>query len=96
MLARVTENVTGSSFGRRYPSIFWLYHSIAVSRLLKQVPRRLVRRGAELAKRHGDEVKYRVLQRYLDKVFQLTYDVVRRWRGRPRTARRSCSRSCCS
>ena len=76
LLIRITENVTASSFGRRYPSIFWLYHSIAVSRLLKEIPRRLVRRDAELARVHGDEVKYRVLQRYLDKVFQLTYDGV--------------------
>ncbi len=75
-LGQVTENVTSSSFGRRYPSIFWLYHSIALSRLLKEIPRRLVRRDAELARIHGDDVKYKVLQRYLDKVFQLTYDTV--------------------
>ncbi len=78
LLSRVTENVTASSFGRRYPSIFWLYHSIALSRLLKEIPRRLVRRDAELARLHGDEVKYQVLHRYLDKVFQLTYDGVQR------------------
>ena len=76
MLSQITENVTASSFGRRYPSIFWLYHSIALSRLLKEIPRRLVRRDADLARVHGDEVKYQVLQRYLDKVFQLTYDTV--------------------
>jgi hypothetical protein len=78
LLSQVTENVTASSFGRRYPSIFWLYHSIALSRLLKEIPRRLLRRDAELARRHGDQVKYRVLQRYLDKVFQLTYDGVQK------------------
>ena len=74
LLSRIIENVTASSFGRRYPSIFWLYHSIALSRLLKEIPRRLLRRDAETARTHGDEVKYAVLQRYLDKVFQLTYD----------------------
>ena len=78
LLSRITENVTASSFGRRYPSIFWLYHSIALSRLLKEIPRRLVRRDAELARVHGDEVKYQILQRYLDKVFQLTYDGVQK------------------
>ncbi len=78
LLARITENVTASSFGRRYPSIFWLYHSIALSRLLKEIPRRLVRRDAELARAHGDQVKYQVLQRYLDKIFQLTYDGVQK------------------
>jgi hypothetical protein len=78
LLARITDNVTSSSFGRRYPSIFWLYHSIALSRLLKEIPRRLVRRDAEIARVHGDEVKYAVLQRYLDKVFQLTYDSIQR------------------
>ncbi|MFQ5349827.1 MAG: hypothetical protein ACE5EG_05225 [Thermoanaerobaculia bacterium] len=78
LLSRVTENVTASSFGRRYPSIFWLYHSIALSRLLKEIPRRLVRRDAELAREHGDRVKYQVLQRYLDKVLQLSYDGVQK------------------
>ncbi len=78
LLGRITDNVTSSSFGRRYPSIFWLYHSIALSRLLKEIPRRLVRRDAETARIHGDEVKYAVLQRYLDKVFQLTYDAIQR------------------
>ena len=76
LLSRVIENVTASSFGRRYPSIFWLYHSIALSRLLKEIPRRLMRRDAELARQHADTVKYQILQRYLDKVFQLTYDGV--------------------
>jgi hypothetical protein len=78
LLSRVTENVTASSFGRRYPSIFWLYHSIALSRLLKEIPRRLVRRDAEIARIHGDEVKYQILRRYLDKVFQITYDGVQK------------------
>ena len=78
LLSRVTENVTASSFGRRYPSIFWLYHSIALSRLLKEIPRRLLRRDSELARTHGDAVKYQVLQRYLDKVFQVSYDGVQK------------------
>ncbi len=76
LLSTATENVTSSSFGRGYPSIFWLYHSIAVSRQLKEVPRRLVRRSSDLARLHGDAVKYRIYQRYLDRVVRLTYDVV--------------------
>ncbi len=36
LLTRATENATRSSFGRHYPSIFWLYHSLAISRLFNR------------------------------------------------------------
>ncbi len=78
LLERATENATRSSFGRQYPSIFWLYHSIAVSRLFKELPRRLVRLDAPLAREQGEQIKYRIFGRFLDRILALTYDVVHR------------------
>ncbi|MDX1502093.1 MAG: hypothetical protein R3325_07000 [Thermoanaerobaculia bacterium] len=78
LLQTATENAVSSSFGRGYPSIFWLFHSIAVSRLFKETPRRLRRESLALGKTRGDEVKYRVFHRYLDRVLQLTYEVTTR------------------
>ncbi len=78
LLAQATENAVTSSFGRRYPSIFWLFHSIAVSRVFKEAPMRLRRQQLSVGKAKGDEIKYRVFNRYLDRVLTTTYDVVNR------------------
>ncbi len=78
LLGQATENAVTSSFGRRYPSIFWLFHSIAVSRVFKEAPMRLRRQQLSVGKAQGDEIKYRVFNRYLDRVLATTYDVVHR------------------
>ncbi len=78
LLEPTTENACNSSFGRLYPSIFWLYHSVAVARLFKESPRRIRRADLEVGKEHGDRLKYVVFNHYLDKVLSLTYDVARR------------------
>ena len=78
LLERCTENAVRSSFGRRLASIFWLYHSVSVSRLFKEMPRRIRRHDLELGKSHGDAIKYRIYDRFLDRVLDLTYDVVHR------------------
>jgi len=75
-LRGVTRNVTSSSYGRRFPSIFWLYHSIAVSRVFKETPRRLVQLNAQAGRQYGAAIKYRVYDRFLDRVLNLTYDEV--------------------
>ena len=74
LLAGAVENATMSSYGRHFPAIFWLFHSIALSRLLKETPRRLVRLDLQAGRAHGDEIKYRIFDRYLDRVLTLTYD----------------------
>ena len=74
-LARATENVTTSSYGRHFPDIFWLQHSLDVARLLKETPRRITRLSLALGKEHGGAVKYKVFYRYLDRVMSLTYDL---------------------
>jgi hypothetical protein len=77
-LTRAIENVTLSSYGRQYPATFWLHHSWSVARLLKETPRRIVRRQAEVGRQHGDLIKYRVLERFLDRVINTCYDLVTR------------------
>ncbi len=81
LLAEATEYTVTSSFGRRYPSIFWLFHSIAVSRVFKESPLRLRRQQLSVGKAKGDEIKYRIFNRYLDRVLATTYDVVNRAAG---------------
>jgi hypothetical protein len=81
LLSRAVENATISSYGRQYPALFWLQHSLDLARLLKDVPRRLLRRDTELGRRHGDTVKYRILDRYLDRVLAVSYDLVQKVAG---------------
>ncbi|HEX6903977.1 MAG TPA: hypothetical protein VF789_29975 [Thermoanaerobaculia bacterium] len=80
-LTRAVENATISSYGRQYPAVFWLQHSLDLARLFKDVPRRILRRDSELGRRHGDAIKYRILDRYLDRVLSTTYDLVQRVAG---------------
>jgi len=73
LLARAVENATISSYGRQYPAIFWLHHSLEVARLLKETPKRILRADTEIGRRHGDAVKYRIFDRYLDRVLSLSH-----------------------
>lgn len=77
-LARVTENATRSSFGRRYPSILWLYHSGAVAYCFRRLPARIRQLDSAVGRDHGDRLKYTIFQRFLDRVLSLSYDTVHR------------------
>ncbi|HVS04447.1 MAG TPA: hypothetical protein VMT16_16920 [Thermoanaerobaculia bacterium] len=81
LFSRATDNVTTSSYGRNFPDIFWLYHSLDVARLFKDSPRRIVRHDLHLGKKQGGELKYKVFHKYLDRVLSLTYDAVHRLAG---------------
>ena len=82
LLCRAVENATISSYGRQYPAVFWLQHSLDVARLLKDVPKRILRRDSEIGRRHGDAIKYRILDRFLDRVLSATiYDLMQRLAG---------------
>jgi hypothetical protein len=78
LLARATENVTTSSYGRHHADLFWLQHSLDVARVLKESPRRITRLNLNLGKEQGGALKYKVFYRYIDRVMTLTYDVARR------------------
>jgi hypothetical protein len=78
LLSRAVENATISSYGRQYPAVFWLQHSLDVARSFKDVPKRILRRDSEIGRKHGDAIKYRILDRFLDRVLSATYDLVAR------------------
>lgn len=77
-LARAVENATISSYGRQFPELFWLHHSLDLAALLKETPRRVTREDQDLGRRHGDEIKYRVYDRYVDRVQSSIYDLMQR------------------
>jgi hypothetical protein len=81
LFTRASENATSSSYGRQYPAIFWLAHSLDTARFLKETPKRVIRQHLEIGRRHGEAIRYRVLERYLDRVLAITYDLVQRLAG---------------
>ena len=81
LLAKAVENATISSYGRQYPAVFWLQHSLEIARLLKDTPRRIMRIDTEIGRRQGDAIKYRILDRYLDRVLSTTYEIVQKVAG---------------
>lgn len=76
LLAKVLRHAIGSSFGARYPDIFWLYHSQFVASYFRGVPKRMLRKDLSVGREFGDELKYRVFTRWIDRVIEATYDVV--------------------
>ncbi len=81
LLSRAVENATISSSGRQYPAVFWLHHSLDAARLLKETPKRILREDLELGRSSGDAIKYRVYDRFLDRVLTTSYDLVQRVAG---------------
>lgn len=77
-LSVAVEYATMSSYGRQFPELFWLLHSLDLANLLKETPRRVAREDPELGRRHGDEIKFRVFDRYVDRVQSTIYDLVQR------------------
>ena len=78
LLTRATENSITASYGRSFPGIFWLYHSGAIARGFKDTTKRVLRRDMVWGKQNGDEFRYRVYHRVLDRLSNLTYDLVNR------------------
>ncbi|HUF79295.1 MAG TPA: hypothetical protein VMR44_10300 [Thermoanaerobaculia bacterium] len=77
-LCRAVENSTVSSHGRHFPELFWLHHSLDLAALLKETPRRVTRADPELGRSHGDEIRFRVYDRYVDRLQTAMYDLVQR------------------
>jgi len=76
--AHVIENTTVASHGQNYPAVLWLDMSLVLARWLKEVPKRVLRRDLSLGREHGDAIKYRVLFKVLERMVNLTYDIVQR------------------
>ena len=77
-LMRAAENVTTASYGRSFPAIFWLWHSAAMARVFKDTPKRFLRRDLTTGREYGDSLKYRVLQKVIDRLTNLNYEMVQR------------------
>ena len=79
MLGKISENLVGSSFGRnRFADVFWLHHSVFIARYLKEIPRRIRRLDLAIGREHGDAIKYKVFDKWIDRVMNVTYDAVHR------------------
>lgn len=78
LLVQAAENATMSSYGRNYPAVFWLMHSLDAARRLKEVPRRILRVDLELGRRQGDQIKYRVFEKYRGQVRLVVYEALSR------------------
>ncbi len=74
-LGTVLENVTLASHGGDYPAVFWLFHSLAVSRYLYELPRRLRRQDLNLGRDHGDAIKYTVFKKWSERVMTLNREI---------------------
>jgi hypothetical protein len=81
LLTRAVENATISSYGRQYPAIFWLHHSLDVARALKDTPKRILRADTEIGRRHGDALKYKIFDRFLDRLLATIYDLMQKVAG---------------
>lgn len=78
LLVQAAQNATMSSYGRNYPAVFWLMHSLDAARRLKEVPRRILRVDLELGKKQGDQVKYRIFEKYRGQVRLVVYEALSR------------------
>lgn len=78
LLEKALEHATTSSPGGDFPTIFWLHHSSAVSRIIHEIPKRLRRADLNLGRDHGDTIKYKVYLRWVDRVVALNFDVAHR------------------
>ncbi len=78
LLTRAAENVTTASYGRNFPAVFWLWHSWSFARVFKDAPKRMLRRDLSIGREHGDAMKYQILQKVLDRLTNINYDLVQR------------------
>lgn len=74
-LQSLAGNVTRSSYGRSFPQVFWLYHSLDLISALKGTSGRLRQLDLEAGRDQGDEIRYKILNKYLDRVFHFLYDL---------------------
>ena len=80
--ARAVENATISSYGRQFPAIFWLHHSLDLARLLKETPKRIAAprpRDRPPARRRHQVPRLRAVSSTA--CCQATYELVQRLAG---------------
>lgn len=82
ILVRILENVTLASQSRDYATIFWLHHAQIVARFLAQIPKAVLRHDLNLGRDHGDTIKYRVFDKWVDRAVAANQDVAHRLASR--------------
>lgn len=78
LLAGVLRNVITASYGKDQPGLFWLHHSLTLSRIFRDAPRRLLRLDATIARQTGDALRFSILEKVLDRLLALTYDLAQK------------------
>ncbi|MCG8455822.1 MAG: hypothetical protein MI919_06030, partial [Holophagales bacterium] len=81
LLAHALENTIRSSTSYDYASLFWLAHSLEIARSLAAIPKHLRQSAPTVGRDHGDEIKYRMLSKWLDRVTTLSYDLAHEMAG---------------
>ena len=71
-LGMLADNVTTSNHGRNFPQVFWLYHSLDLIAALKGTSSRIRGLNLEVGRERGDEIRYTVLAKYLERVFHFS------------------------
>lgn len=78
LLVQAMENCTQASYGRHFPAVFWLFHSLDVASRFKDLPKRILRLDLELGRRHGDRIKYRAYENYVERARAAALEVTQR------------------
>jgi hypothetical protein len=78
LLGKALNNVLTASYSQHQPGLFWLYHSLSLSRAIRDLPRRLARRDAALGREQGEALRFAILERLLDRILTIAYDVAHR------------------
>ncbi len=63
-LMKVAENAMTSNLLSDYHAVFWLAHSIDISRHFTSIPRRVSAVDAQAGRTHGDAIKYRIFAKW--------------------------------
>lgn len=77
-LARISENLAVSNYGRNFPQIFWLLHSRDLQKALAGTSVRVRKRHSQIDVAQADGIRYKVLDSVLERVFTLVYDLAGR------------------
>jgi hypothetical protein len=81
LVAGALRNVLTASYGRDQPGLFWLHHSTTISRVFRDSPRRLLRLDATIARQGGESFRLAILEKVLDRLLAMTYDVAQKLSG---------------
>lgn len=70
ILHQVLNSISSSASGQDLPGAFWLFHSAAIAQRVRSIPRQILAEKPEVGRRGASELKYSVLQRLLERIWQ--------------------------